>query len=87
MLSSRLNDGYCQTDVLRRWAFIEVRNAAVRGIAVKDYPPEAIANWAGPPVTEATLERLFVNSGEGNSSRGRNGGRDCWGGGTRSCNE
>ena len=42
-------------------SFIEVRNAAVRGIAVKDYPLEVIENWAGPPVTEAMLERLVVN--------------------------
>lgn len=41
--------------------FIEVRNAAVRGISVKDYPPDVIENWAGPPVTEAMLERLLIN--------------------------
>lgn len=45
-------------------SFIEVRNAAVRGIAVKDYPREVIENWAGPPVTEAMLERFFVNPGK-----------------------
>jgi hypothetical protein len=28
-------------------SFIEVRNAAVRGIAIKDYPLEDIENWAG----------------------------------------
>jgi putative acetyltransferase len=46
-------------------SFIEVRNAAVRGIAVKDYPPEVIENWAGPPVTEAMLERFFLNPDKG----------------------
>lgn len=46
-------------------SFIEVRNAAVRGIAVKDYPHEVIENWAGPPVTEAMLERFFLNPDKG----------------------
>ncbi len=46
-------------------SFIEVRNAAVRGIAVKDYPPDVIENWAGPPVTEAMVEHLFVNPDKG----------------------
>jgi putative acetyltransferase len=42
-------------------SFIEIRNAAVRGIAVKDYASEVIENWAGPPVTEAMLERFAAN--------------------------
>jgi putative acetyltransferase len=46
-------------------SFIEVRNAAVRGIAVKDYPLEVIENWAGPPVTQAMLERSFLNPDKG----------------------
>ncbi len=46
-------------------SFIEVRNAAVRGIAVKDYPPEVIENWGGPPVTEAMLESFFVKPDKG----------------------
>jgi putative acetyltransferase len=46
-------------------SFIEVRNAAVRGIAVKDYPSEVIENWAGPPVTEAVPERFFINPDKG----------------------
>jgi putative acetyltransferase len=46
-------------------SFIEVRNAAVRGIAVKDYPLEVIENCAGPPVTEAMLERFFLNPDKG----------------------
>lgn len=45
--------------------FIEVRNAAVRGIAIKDYPPEVIENWAGPPVTDAMLERFYLNPEKG----------------------
>ncbi len=44
---------------------VEVRNAAVRGIAVKDYPPEVIENWAGGPVTDAMLERFFLNPDNG----------------------
>lgn len=46
-------------------SFIEVRNAAVRGIAVKDYPPEVIENWVGPPVTEAMVERFLLNPDRG----------------------
>ena len=46
-------------------SFIEVRNTAVRGIAVKDYPPDVIEHWAGPPVTEAVVGRLFVNPDKG----------------------
>jgi putative acetyltransferase len=42
-------------------SFIEVRNAAIREIAVKDYAPEVIDSWAGPPVTEVMLESFSVN--------------------------
>jgi putative acetyltransferase len=41
--------------------FIDVRNEAVRGIAVKDYPPEVIENWARIPVTEKGLQYLHLN--------------------------
>jgi putative acetyltransferase len=43
-------------------SFMEVRNAAVRGIAVKDYPPEVIEAWAKSPVTEATIDHFLANS-------------------------
>lgn len=41
--------------------FIEVRNAAVRGIAVKDYPPAVIEAWAKSPITDATIDDFLVN--------------------------
>jgi len=42
-------------------SFIEVRNAAVRGIAAKDYPPAVIDAWAQSPITTATIENFLAN--------------------------
>ena len=42
-------------------SFIEVRNAAVRGIAAKDYPPAVIDAWARSPITTATIENFLAN--------------------------
>jgi len=42
-------------------AFLEVHHAAVRGIAVKDYPAEIIEDWAPIPVTEKGVERFLTN--------------------------
>jgi putative acetyltransferase len=42
-------------------SFIEVRNAAVRGIAAKDYPPAVIDSWAKSPITDATIEHFLAN--------------------------
>jgi len=41
--------------------FLEVHNAAVRGIAAKDYPPEVVEDWAQMPVTEEGVERFLAN--------------------------
>jgi putative acetyltransferase len=43
-------------------AFLEVHNAAVRGLAAQDYPPEVIDDWAGSlPVSEESVQRLLTN--------------------------
>jgi len=42
-------------------SFIEVRNAAVRGIASKDYPPSVIESWAKSPITDATIAHYLAN--------------------------
>jgi putative acetyltransferase len=42
-------------------AFLEVHHAAVRGIAVKDYPLAVIEAWAPMPVTEDAIEWVRAN--------------------------
>jgi putative acetyltransferase len=42
-------------------SFIEVRNAAVRGIAGKDYPSAVIDAWARSPITTAAIENFLAN--------------------------
>jgi GNAT superfamily N-acetyltransferase len=43
-------------------AFLEVHHAAVRGIAVKDYPLAVIEAWAPMPVTEDAIKLVLANS-------------------------
>jgi GNAT superfamily N-acetyltransferase len=43
-------------------AFLEVHHAAVRGIAVKDYPLAVIEAWAPMPVTEDAIKSVLANS-------------------------
>src|SRR5213596_235568 len=40
--------------------FLEVHHAAVRGIAIKDYPAAVIEAWA-PPITDQVIERFLAN--------------------------
>jgi putative acetyltransferase len=42
-------------------SFLEVQRAAVRGIAVKDYPSAVIEAWAPLPITDEVLESFLVN--------------------------
>jgi hypothetical protein len=42
-------------------AFLEVHHAAVRGIAVADYPLTVIEAWAPLPVTEKAAEQVRAN--------------------------
>jgi putative acetyltransferase len=42
-------------------SFLEVRSAAVRRIAVRDYPPEVIEAWAPLPITQAAVEAVIAN--------------------------
>jgi putative acetyltransferase len=42
-------------------SFLEVLNAAVRRIAVRDYPPEVIEAWAPLPITQAAVEAVIAN--------------------------
>ena len=53
--------------------FLEVHHAAVRGIAIKDYPPEIVEDWAPIPVTKSDVERFLANPDDGSLSR-----RDRW---------
>jgi len=41
--------------------FLEVHHAAVRRIAVHDYPPEVIQAWAPLPITQAAVEAVAAN--------------------------
>ena len=41
--------------------FLKVHHAAVRGIAIKDYPPEVVEDWAPIPVTKSDVERFLAN--------------------------
>jgi putative acetyltransferase len=41
--------------------YLEVHHAAVRGIAVKDYPPNVVEDWAPIPVTDERVERFLSN--------------------------
>jgi GNAT superfamily N-acetyltransferase len=43
-------------------AFLEVHHAAVRSIAVKDYPPAVIEAWAPMPVTEDAIVLVRANA-------------------------
>ena len=43
-------------------AFLEVHHAAVRGIAIKDYPPAVIEAWAPMPVTKDAIGQVRANS-------------------------
>jgi putative acetyltransferase len=42
-------------------SFLEVINAAVRRIAVRDYPPEVIEAWAPLPITQAAVAAVIAN--------------------------
>lgn len=42
-------------------AFLEVHHAAVRHIAVDDYPPQVIEAWAPLPITEAAVAAVAAN--------------------------
>jgi putative acetyltransferase len=42
-------------------SFLEVHHAAVRRIAVRDYPPEVIEAWAPLPITQAAVEAVIAN--------------------------
>jgi putative acetyltransferase len=41
--------------------FLEVHHAAVREIALSDYPAEIIEAWAPLPITEAQIARFLAN--------------------------
>jgi putative acetyltransferase len=43
------------------WAFLEIQRAAVRGLAVNDYPASLIEEWAPLPVTDAAVAVFRVN--------------------------
>jgi putative acetyltransferase len=42
-------------------SFLEVHHAAVRRLAVRDYPPEVIEAWAPLPIREAAVEAVIAN--------------------------
>jgi putative acetyltransferase len=42
-------------------SFLEVHHAAVRRIAVRDYPSEVIEAWAPLPITQAVVEAVIAN--------------------------
>jgi putative acetyltransferase len=41
-------------------SFLEVHHAAVRRIAVRDYPPEVIEAWAPLPITQVAMEAVVA---------------------------
>jgi putative acetyltransferase len=48
-----------RADEARR--FLEIHRAAVRGLAVKDYPLSVIDQWAPLPITDAMVEQFLTN--------------------------
>jgi hypothetical protein len=48
-----------RADEARR--FLEIHRAAVRGLAVKDYPLFVIDQWAPLPITDAMVEQFLTN--------------------------
>jgi putative acetyltransferase len=42
-------------------SFLEVHHAAVRGIAVRDYPPEVIEAWAPLPISQGAVAAVLAN--------------------------
>lgn len=55
-------------------SFLEVHHAAVRRIAVRDYPPEVIEAWAPLPITQSAVEAVIANpEGEVRFIAGRDG--------------
>jgi putative acetyltransferase len=48
----------CTEDARR---FLEVHHAAVRGIAVKDYPQAVIEDWAPLPITDDAVSAFLAN--------------------------
>jgi putative acetyltransferase len=42
-------------------SFLKVQYAAVRRIAVRDYPPEVIEAWGPLPITQAAVEAIIAN--------------------------
>jgi putative acetyltransferase len=48
-----------RVDEARR--FLEIHRAAVRELAVKDYPPSVIDQWPPLPITDAIVERFLTN--------------------------
>src|SRR5687767_10672101 len=41
--------------------FLEIQRAAVRGLAVNDYPASVIEEWAALPVTDAAIAVFRIN--------------------------
>jgi putative acetyltransferase len=42
-------------------AYLEVRRAAIRATAVRDYPPDVIEAWASFPITDSAVEATLAN--------------------------